>query len=627
MYIFCNKFLKVFSFCILVLFVFTSFIFAQDGNDDPSDEKPYELDPVVVSASRIPSLLSELGQSIEIISAEQIKEIPVNSVDEILKFVAGLDVRQRGVAGVQSDVSIRGGSFEQTLILIDGMAMSDPQSGHQNMNLPINLDDIERIEIIKGASSRVYGPNAMAGIINIVTKEEKSFAVRAYGKYGSYNLQNFGVGVPFHLLGTDHKISFDHKSSDGYIGHHLNDFKTTTMRYGLSWEPFEGWKFRLGAGLTDKDFGAYKYYFESIPEQREKTKTIHGYGNFSYDDKQFYLHQKSYYRKGEDIFSYPVGGSEGGIQENHHKTQVYGGQIDVGFFTPAGKTNFGINYANEDIRSNSLGNDERYRVGFTIEHRVNFFNRINIGVGITSLKYEKYGSDIWPGFDFTWNIFENVEFHGSIDKGFRIPSFTELYYSDPGNVGNSDLKAEEIIHYEIGLRLRSQGINFNMAAFYKDGTNILDWVKTDNGSYYAQNFPNIKFSGIEGGGEIFPDLNLILIRWNSAFINYTFLQSDLDEKGRDSKYVLNNFKHQLNAGVTLHYLKYFYHWASVKLNKRVDDDPYMVIDSRLGAKIGMFDIYAEVTNLLDVKYYEAGFAPMPGRWLSLGMQINFKSDE
>ena len=132
---------------------------------DADKEIEYKLDPIVVTGSRIPSLLSELGQSIEVISAEQIKEIPVSTLDEVLKYIAGIDVRQRGAGNVQSDVSIRGSTFEQTLVLIDGMAMNDPQTGHHNMNLPINLDDIERIEIVKGTASRIYGPNAMGGVI------------------------------------------------------------------------------------------------------------------------------------------------------------------------------------------------------------------------------------------------------------------------------------------------------------------------------------------------------------------------------------------------------------------------------------------------------------------------------
>jgi iron complex outermembrane receptor protein len=590
-------------------------------NDKSGDEEEiFELDPVIVTGSRIPLTVSETGQSVEVIYAKQFREIPVNSVDEVLKFIAGMDIRQRGIAGVQSDVSIRGSSFEQTLILVDGMAMNDPQSGHHNMNLPVNLEDIDRIEIIKGASSRSYGPNAMGGVINIITRKGKNFAVRINAKYGSNNLQNYGLSIPFNFYNTFHSISVNHKSSDGYIGKNLNDFTTSTLHYGFDWEPFPGWQFHLGAGYADKDFGAYKYYFESIPEQREKTKTTYAFGNFNFEGEHFYLHQKSYYRKGEDNFSYPI---DNGTVENRHKTSVYGGQLDFGFYTWLGKTNFGINYANEEISSNTLGNDKRYRFGYTLEHRFRILRKLSIGLGVTGLDYDKYGRDFWPGMDFIWNINDITDLHGSVDKGFRMPSFTELYYSDPGNVGNADLKPESIFTYEIGLRNHLTGINTNLAVFYKDGRDILDWVKEDDGKYYVRNFANITFAGVEAELEVFPDWNLILIRWDNAFVNYTYLYSDLDTMGKDSKYVLNNFRHQLNAGITLHYFKYFYHWISIRINQRVGEDYYTVADTRLGLKLSLFDIYAEVNNLLDIEYFEAGFAPMPGRRITLGMRISF----
>ena len=608
------------SFAILFILLLSLVVPAIAQDPGSEEELEYEMDPIVVTGSRIPSQLSELGQSIVVFSAEQIKEIPVNSLDEALKYISGIDVRQRGPGSVQSDVSVRGSTFEQTLMLIDGMAMNDPQTGHHNMNLPLNLDDVARIEIVKGTASRLYGPNAMGGVINIITKRKERFKVNAYAKYGDYNLIDYGASVPFQLAGTFHKFSLSHRASDGYIGNDLNDFNVITGRYSFDWEPLDDWQFKLGGGYTDRDFGAYKYYFEDPAEQRENTQTILGYQNINWDADDFYLHQKSYVRLGEDVFSYPD--TSAGRIENRSETAVYGGQIDIGLiWRRIGKTNIGFDYSSEEITSNSLGNNERYRTGFTFEHRVKLYRKLNIGVGFTSIDYDEYGSDTWPGFDFSWTVFENFEVHGSADKGYRMPSFTELYYSDPGNEGNPDLDPEEIYHFEVGARTRNKGLVANASVFYKDGRNILDWVRQEDGRYYIQNFTDVQFFGAEAGLELYPNLDLWILEWPSAFINYTYLESDLDSRGQASKYVLNNLTHQINAGISVKYLRIIYNHISAKLNQRVEDDPYLVLDTRIGTQLWGVDAYAEVTNILDQEYYEAGFAPMPGRWISVGVNL------
>ncbi|HMA87091.1 MAG TPA: TonB-dependent receptor plug domain-containing protein, partial [Desulfosalsimonadaceae bacterium] len=150
-------------------------------------ERYHELDPVVVTGSHAPARLSEYGVSVSVITREDIAVLPADNFTDVLEHVNGVDVRQRGAGGVQTDIGIRGASFEQTLIMVDGVAISDPQTGHHNMNLPVTLSDIERIEVVKGPAARIYGPNAMGGVINIITRDVKENAIggrAAYGEHG-----------------------------------------------------------------------------------------------------------------------------------------------------------------------------------------------------------------------------------------------------------------------------------------------------------------------------------------------------------------------------------------------------------------------------------------------------------
>ena len=142
------------------------------GQQDTTEVKmQYDLDEIEVTAQRSPALFSQVAQIISVIEKEEIEATSSQSIQDLLEYVAGVDVRQRGAEGVQADISIRGGTFDQTLILLNGINITDPQTGHHNLNLPVSIAQVERIEILEGPAARIYGPNAFSGTINIVTKK------------------------------------------------------------------------------------------------------------------------------------------------------------------------------------------------------------------------------------------------------------------------------------------------------------------------------------------------------------------------------------------------------------------------------------------------------------------------
>ena len=175
-------------------------------NDTTVVKREYNLEEIEVSASRAPSLFSEIVRVLTVIDSKNIEQGAATSLQDVLGQVAALDVRQRGAGGVQADISIRGGTFDQVLILLNGINITDPQTGHHNLNLPVSLSQIERIEILEGPAARIYGPNAFSGAINIITKqfEEKTITARfdggSFGYFGANIAAGFNTGIINHLI-------------------------------------------------------------------------------------------------------------------------------------------------------------------------------------------------------------------------------------------------------------------------------------------------------------------------------------------------------------------------------------------------------------------------------------------
>ena len=152
----------------------------------------------------MPVNLSETGMHYTIITAKDIKHLPVQNVNELLAYVSGVDIRQRGPMGTQADIGIRGSTFDQVLVMVDGVRMSDPQTGHHQMNLPVPLQMIERIEIIRGTAARRYGLNALGGVVNVITKKtsDTPFAFEAFGMQASGLSANEGLNGGLRVFGA-----------------------------------------------------------------------------------------------------------------------------------------------------------------------------------------------------------------------------------------------------------------------------------------------------------------------------------------------------------------------------------------------------------------------------------------
>ncbi|UCD87034.1 MAG: TonB-dependent receptor, partial [Desulfobacterales bacterium] len=347
----------------------------------------HTLDPVVVTASRIPQHLSKVGQSVSIISREDIEVLPADSIADLLQTISGVDVRRRGTHGVQADVGIRGSSFEQTLILIDGINVSDAQTGHHNLDLPVNLQDIERIEILKGPGARIFGHNAMAGVINIITRDVDNSAIGGHAKYGEYDYYDIGAHGALKTGNVSNRGSVSRRSSTGHIEDEDTDFDIKTLAYKGSVH-IGNQTLQLGMGHTAKDFGAYRFYSDTFPNQRERTETLLAHSSAHLKTGGLEVTPKVFWRRHNDDFKIEIGGD---WFQNEHQTDAYGVQVDSLFRSELGTTAVGGEVAFETLESSNLGDHDRERSGVFFEHRVYPVERFTLGFGVSAMKYSDWG--------------------------------------------------------------------------------------------------------------------------------------------------------------------------------------------------------------------------------------------
>ena len=581
----------------------------------------YELDPVVVTGSRIPYNLSESPTSVSVITREEIAILPADNISDILKYISGVDVRQRGAHGVQADVGIRGGSYEQTLIMVDGVTCSDPQTGHHNMDLPVNLNDIERIEIVKGPAARIYGPNAMGGVINIITRDVNSNSFEGYGSYGEYGYYDMGAQAALSRDNVSGRLSASRRYSSGYLDGKDTDFDIKTINYKGVLKNGSN-TFRLGMGFTDKDFGAYKFYSDTFPDQREKTETFLLYGNSVIKTADVEVMPRIHWRHHKDEFKININGV---WNLNEHRTDVFGAQVNTLIMSGLGDTSIGGEAELEDMESSSMGDHDRRRQSIFVEHRFYPSDKLSIGIGVSAVHYSSWGWEYWPGAGMSIEIKDGLTWFTSFEKSFRVPTYTELYYVTPANQGNPDLNPEKAWTGETGLRWLADGITADFSLFYRDSEDVIDWYRlSGETAWQARNIATVRTKGGEVGVTFYPR-SFFSTKWlSSVGIAYTCLDSDRDIQGMESKYALDYLRHQINGSVVFTWLSSLKQVIKARYGKRMVGDTYTVVDTRLTYTLPNYELFLEATNLFNENYVESGFTPMPDRWIIGGVKFNWK---
>ena len=602
---------KVFPLLILLL-----------SNLSISQDQTTNLDEVVVLSTKIDLPFSKNFRTVKIISSEDIKNSPVTNVSDLLQEITGIDVRRRGAGGVQGDLYIRGGGFDQTLLLVDGMKMDDVQTGHHTLNMILPLYLIERIEIIKGPAARIFGQNAFNGAINIVTKEfegEKRTVNLNLNElsYGSFEQKNISLSTK--IIGEKIKslISYSGNRSDGY--RHNTDFKKNNYFIKTSFNSNNS-PIDVIASFTENKFGANGFYASpSATEQYEETQASLLGITTTINSEKLSITPRLYWRRGQDEYIYIRDNPS--VYRNLHKTNKVSAELSGSYFSNSGVTGFGLDLSTVNISSNNLGEHNRTTVNLFADHTFKLLDqKLVVSPGIALSYFSDMSFHSFPGIDLGYNVSSNFKLYSNIGKTYRIPTYTDLYYSDRTTVGNENLNPESATSTEFGLKYNTSNFKFSTALFNRNAKNIIDYVKQNEDDLWkAVNIGSLSTSGFEVDMSYRFKSSYSLSNDNSISIGYTNIKDDNYVSDINfSKYSLNSLKHHFISKFNLNYIKNINHSIIYKYAERSDQSNYSVLDSKIRYKKGVF-IY--VNNILDEIYSETNLVPMPGRSFLIGYSI------
>ncbi|MEB2776897.1 TonB-dependent receptor [Algoriphagus sp. D3-2-R+10] len=588
-----------------------------------TDTTTQDLSEVMIQENRIQLPFSKQSRNISLISKLQIETAPARSLAEVLSFVPGLDIRQRGVTGVQADVSIRGGSFEQTLMLLNGIKLSDPQTGHHMMNIPLPLVNIDRVEVLKGPASRVFGQNAYAGAINVITELSDKRYARVQGYAGDFGMKgiNFAGSLPLGNYKQNLAVSYDDSN-----GHWYNsDYQVSNIFYegGLDINEKNGLKGMIA--YTDRSFGANGFYSSSFPDQWESVQTTLASLSHTLTLENFYLNTRGYFRRNQD--EYVLRRNEPEFYKNNHTTDVFALEANGNFETKIGKTGFGVETRKEAIESTNLGNHDRVLTGIFLEQMVNFGTRVDLRAGVYSNYYSEYGWKHFPGAELGFQATSDLRLYSGYGISYRIPTYNDLYYQGPTNIGNDKLLPEQAQNFEIGAKWSKSGIFAELVYFNRSTDNLIEWTRTDEDTpWQPQNFSEVKFNGIEASLNYRVSPNGRTIQIKELMLSYNYIHANLiNQPGIETRYAFSALKNQLIGGVMLGIGKKLEWNTKMRCMERMNQDPYFLLDIRADYnRNGKIRFFAEASNITNTDYIESGTVQMPGRWFRAGFLLNLE---
>ena len=584
-----------------------------------------DLDEVVVSESKIDIPFSKKYRSVEVIDSKSIIESGVNNVVDLLQQVSGVDLRRRGVAGTQADLYIRGGGFDQTLLLIDGMKMDDIQTGHHTLNLLLPIQLIERIEIIKGPASRIFGQNAFNGAINIVTKtlpksDKKLFEVMISNPtFGSF--KQFGFLINSRLLLKEKfnaQLTFSRSKSDGYRYNtdYGNDFFFFKSEIKTKKNPII-----ITSGFTEKKFGANGFYASpSAVDQYEETQASFVGISTLFDSEKLLFRPKLYWRRGQDEYIY-IRNNPSVYRNLHITNKIY---LDFSFskLFDSSRLNFGIDLSSSSISSNNLGKHNRFTSSLYADYTFKTKdNKLSFSPGFSVSNFSDMSTHFFPGIDIGFDLSEKINLYANYGKTYRIPTYTDLYYSDRNTIGNPNLNPEHAITNEIGIKYSNENIDISSSYFLRKSSNIIDYVKqSEQDKWEATNIRNLDTNGFDFNFlfKISPNNNLRL--------GYTYLfdKSYVSEVNY-SRYAINSLRHQLNTRLALKYSNKITHTLINRFGERSNNVSHIVYDSNLKYQLSNNSyFFINVNNIFNEEYYETNLVPMPGRNFLIGVISYFE---
>jgi iron complex outermembrane receptor protein len=619
------------------------------------------LDGVEVTGSRAPLTLGQAARMVVVLDRDQIAQAPVQSVNDLLKYAVGVDVRQRAPLGAQTDISIRGGTSEQITILLNGINICDPQTGHNAFDLPIDISDIERIEVLEGPAGRVFGTSSLLGAINVVTKMPKQTSADVHAEGGSFGYLSSGARGNWLYGKWNNQVSGSYARSDGYSrskdGGLNAGFEGSKLFYQGQYDDY-ALRVSWHAGVRTKGWGSSTSYATpkwKADDQFEHTDKI--FTAIQAETKQgtFHFHPSIYWNQSRDRYE-GYHGQPDLMKYNYNRSNVCGVNLNSYFDWVGGRTAFGAEFRNEDLVSGNLGEplhtpvhihgtDRDYTLGlnrtnlsFHLEHNI-LLRQFTLSAGFIAVKntWNEMPFKVYPGIDMSYRLGNHWKVYASYNSSLRMPSFTELYYSVGGHKADKYLKPEELHAVEGGVKYLSRAVTASASVFHHHSRNMIDWILDTSVAdpvWESVNHTKVNTVGVETAF----DIHLQELWQTQQFLRsfcmaYTYLNEDKKAGEHiQSQYSLEYLRHKLTASLQLHLISYLDMGINYRFQDRVGSytnlegetksySPYGITDVRLSWNHPRYTLYVEGNNLFDKTYVDYGLVPQPGRWFTVGLRV------
>lgn len=581
------------------------------------EETPIPLDTIFATiGSRTSRLVPTSTRAVQVITSEELALTPARSISDLFTTILGVDIQPRSAA--QSDIALRGSTFEQVLVLVDGVRVTDAQTGHFDLDLAIPLSEIERIEIMRGPATALYGSNAIGGVIQIVTRREMN-TLEASIAGGSFNTRIGSIAAATSNEFFSTRIAAEYRRSDG----HRTGTDDEGLQIRASFDTEIGERtLRADIAHSSRDFGARAFYtavdapYDEYEETRTTTATLAWLAPAS---TGFGLEPQISIRKHDDDFT--LYRDDPDLYRNQHTTWQLGGELIARYQPrPALGLAFGAEGYHEILRSNSLGDREEDRAALFAEATLGDPHTRLLSLGLRTDWYSNFGTFLAPSLAGSIRIAEPLRLRASVGRSFRAPSWTERYYLDPANIGDPDLDPERAWEIEGGADLVVySALRIGITGFQRSARGLIDWARPiaaePTEPWYTRNVSDARFRGLELDLGITDPLGTY---WTAGLS--TISLHTVDTGGLTSKYALR----PLTRTATLAAEREIFSGLRARVQgyhaERLDDEGYTRADLRLGYTWGPATLNLDLLNATDTHYLDISGMPAPGRALFLGLE-------
>jgi len=375
--------------------------------------------------------------------------------------------------------------------------------------------------------------------------------------------------------------------------------------------------------FSERKFGANGFYASPAAiNQYEETQTSLIGVSTELKKEKLTLKPSLYWRRNQDEYIYVR--QDPSVYRNLHQTNKVGAEINAQYSSDIGVTGFGIDMAQVYLSSNNLGQRKRFMTTMFLEHLFKLADeKLDVTPGVAVNYFSDFKFHAFPGIDVGYKISSSVKAYGNIGYTYRIPTYTDLFYSDPTTLGDENLNPEEAIAQELGLKYNTNHLSASFALFNRDAKKLIDYVKENiDDKWQATNIAELNTKGFE----LNTSYNFKLGSFNQLLnLSYTFLEDELKNINVNfSRYSINSLKHHVTSRLSTSFIKNVSQSIVYKYAERTSGESYSVVDASMNVSLNAFEISLVANNIFNTEYTETNLVPMPKGNVLFGLTYNFK---